>query len=314
MARHQDDTSIRLTGVIPAITTPFTEDQKLDLDSLARLIDLVITDGVDGIVVNGCTGESWAVNDAERAEIFRVSVGAAAGRVPIVAGCSGQLAEQTVEKVDQAANAGCAAAMVSPPWYIMPGQEEIEDHYDAVLARGDLPILLYNIPRRTGVQLGVDVADRLADHDRVIAIKESSKDWGILSTMIRRLSDRIDILAGYASFYGLAAITEGAAGYIDSATPVLGPRSPQFFKAAKSGDVATARRMQSDMAVLLGGFFGVGTFPAGVKAALDLLGRPGGRVRDPIRPLDQGQREQIRQSLIAAGLLDPGAIPQEGAA
>lgn len=297
-------TDLRLTGVIPAITTPFRDDQSLDLDGFSVLIDLVIGDGVDGIVVNGCTGESWAISDSERAELFRVAVDVTAGRVPIIGGCSGQLAPATRAKIDQAQAAGCVAAMVSPPWYILPGQDEIGDHYDAILADGSLPILLYNIPRRTGVQLGVDLADRLADHPRVIAIKESSKDWGILSTMIRRVGDRIDVLAGYAAYYGLAALTEGATGYIDSATPVLGRRSPAFYRAATSGDVETARRMQAEMAVLLGGFFGVGTFPAGVKAALDMLGRPGGRTRDPIRPLDRDQRDQIRTALVAAGLLE----------
>jgi len=305
---------LRLRGVMPAITTPFREDRSLDLDGLATLVDLVIADGVDGIVVNGCTGESWAIADDERAEIFKVAVDTAAGRVPVIGGCSGQLAPITLAKVAQAEKAGCAAAMVSPPWYIMMGQAEIGDYYDAVLAEGDLPILLYNIPRRTGVQLGVDVTDRLADHPRVIAIKESSKDWGILSTMIRRVSDRIDVMAGYASFYGLAAITEGAAGYVDSSTPVLGARSPAFFKAASQGDVVTARRLQGEMAELLGGFFGIGTFPAAVKAALDILGRPGGWTRDPIRPLDKGQRAQVRDSLARAGLIDaPAKLAAVGA-
>lgn len=306
--------NFRLTGVIPALTTPFHDDQSLDLDGFSLLLDQVITDGVDGVVVNGCTGESWAVTDSERAELFRVAVDVSAGRVPIVGGCSGQLAPATRAKIDQAQAAGCVAAMVSPPWYIMPGQDEIGDYYDDVLADGDLSILLYNIPRRTGVQLGVDLADRLADHPRVIAIKESSKDWGILSSMIRRVGDRIDVLAGYAAYYGLAALTEGAKGYIDSATPVLGTRSPAFYRAATSGDVATARKMQADMAVLLAGFFGVGTFPAGVKAALDMLGRPGGRTRDPIRPLDHGQRDQVRDALIDAGLLEAQGAGRQAAA
>ncbi len=292
-----------LKGVIPALTTPFAQDQSLDLDGLARLVDLVIGDGVDGVLVNGCTGESWAIGDDERARVFTTTVKAAAGRVHVVAGCSGISVADTIAKARQAEAAGCDAVMISPPWYIMLGQDEIMDHYQAVLKEVALPVMLYNIPRRTGVQLGVDAVDRLADHPKVVALKESSKDWGILSSCIRRTRDRISVLAGYASYYGLAAITEGAVGYVDSSTPVFGSRSPQFYRAARDGDVETARRIQTDMSNILADFFGLGTFPAAIKSALDLLGRPGGRTRDPIRPLTQAQRETLRLAMERSGLL-----------
>jgi len=294
----------RLKGVIPALTTPFHEDQSLDLHGLSRLIELVIGDGVDGVVVNGCTGESWAISDAERAVIFRTATDAARGRVPVIAGCSGISAPETIAKVRQAQDAGCEAVMISPPWYILMGQEEIHDHFRTVLAEIEAPVMLYNIPRRTGVQIGVDVIDRLADDPKVIAIKESSKDWGILSSVIRRVSDRISVLAGYASFYGLAAITEGAVGYVDSSTPVFGARSIRFYRSARDGDMETARRIQTEMSSILADFFGLGTFPASVKGALDLLGRPGGRTRDPIRPLNEEQRLKLRQAMIRAQLLE----------
>ena len=291
----------RLKGVIPALTTPFKADQSLDLDGLARLVDLVIGDGVDGVLVNGCTGESWALDKDERAAIFRTTVEAARGRVPVVAGCSGISAPETIAKVRQAQEAGCDTVMISPPWYILMGQEEIHDHYRTVLDAIEMPVMLYNIPRRTGVQISVDVVDRLADDAKVVAIKESSKDWGILSSMIRRVSDRISVLAGYASFYGLAAITEGAVGYVDSSTPVFGTRSVQFYRASRDGDVETARRIQTEMSSMLADFFGLGTFPASVKAALDLLGRPGGRTRDPIRPLTAAQQKTLREAMVRAG-------------
>lgn len=306
-----------LRGVIPALTTPFKGDRAaLDIEGLERLCDLVIDDGVDGLLVNGCTGESWALSDPERALVFEAGVRAARGRVPVVAGCSGISAEETIAHVRQAEAAGCDVAMISPPWYIMLGQDEIADHYDRVLAAIDLPVMLYNIPRRTGVQLGVDIVDRLADHPQVVALKESSKDWGILSSCIRRTSDRIGVFAGYASHFGLAAICEGAVGYVDSSTPVFGARSPQFFHAASTGDLETARAIQSDMAAMLSDFFGIGTFPAAIKAALDLLGRPGGRPRDPIRPLTQDQITRLARAMERAGLLGsdhPAADAADGA-
>jgi 4-hydroxy-tetrahydrodipicolinate synthase len=197
--------------------------------------------------------------------------------------------------------------MISPPWYVLPSPSEIADHYEAVLAATSLPVLLYNIPRRTGVQLPVDLIDRLADHPNVAGIKESSKDWGILSSVIRRTSDRISVFAGYASFFGLAALTEGAVGYMDSATPVFGATSPRFFRACLDGDLATARQLQNEMAAMLDKFFGLGTFPASVKASLELIGRPGGPTRPPIRPLNVEQRAMLRAAMVAANLLREAA-------
>lgn len=290
-------------GVIPALTTPFRADQSLDLDAFARLIEIVLADGVDGILVNGCTGESWALTEEERGQIFKTAVEVVGGRVPVVAGTSGVIAREAIAKVRQAEKAGCDMLMISPPWYIIPGPEEIMDHYRAVLAACELPVMLYNIPRRTGAVLTVDLVDRLADDPKVAAIKESSKDWISLSAIIRRARDRINVFAGYANLFALAAITEGAVGYVDSSTPVFGARSPQLCKAALDGDVETARRLQDEMSALNAAFFGIGTFPAGVKAALDLLGRPGGRTRDPIRPLNPMEIEKLRKSLERAGVL-----------
>ena len=106
---------------------------------------------------------------------------------------------------------------------------------------------------------------------------------------------------------GLAALTEGAVGYVDSSTPVLGKRSIEFYNAATSGDLETARRLQTNMAKLNAGFFGVGTFPAGVKVALDMLGRPGGWPRDPVKPLNAEQQNIIREVLISTGLIAENA-------
>lgn len=291
-------------GVIPALTTPFHEDASLDPEGFRELAETVVDDGVNGILVNGCTGESWALTEEERGTVFREAAAAANGRVPVVAGCSAIFADEAIAKIRQAADAGCDVAMISAPWYIMPGEEEIEDHFLKVIARSPLPVLLYNIPRRTGVPLSLKLIDRLADQDKVIGIKESSKDWGTLSAVIRMAGDRISVFAGYASFFGLAALTEGAVGYMDSGTPVFGATSTEFYKAATSGDLETARRIQAEMAAMLSSFFGLGTFPASVKASLDLIGRPGGRTRDPIRPLTPEQREQLRGIMEQAGFLD----------
>jgi 4-hydroxy-tetrahydrodipicolinate synthase len=116
------------------------------------------------------------------------------------------------------------------------------------------------------------------------------------------------VFAGFASFFGLAALTEGAVGYMDSGTPVFGATSPRFFRAAISGDLDTGRRLQIERASMLDTFFGLGTFPASVKASLERIGRPGGPGRPPIVPLDAGQRQTLRAAMIAAGFLDAGTV------
>lgn len=294
-------------GVIPALTTPFREDRSLDLDGFRRLIEHVLADGVHGLLVNGCTGESWAVSDDERAALFGAAVKQAAGRAPVVAGCGAILPDQVKAKIKQAADAGCNYVMIQPPYYVMPNLEEVGDFYRELLDYTPLPAVIYNIPRRTGVNLTVDLVDRLADHPRAAALKESSKDFLLLSEMIRRTGDRLSVFAGYASLLGLAAISHGAVGYMDSSTPVFGAKSPAFYRAASGGDLATARRLQGEMVELNNGFFGIGTFPAGVKAALDMLGRPGGWTRAPVKPLNAEQRAKIRAVLTKAGLLPAAA-------
>lgn len=294
---------VELKGVIPAITTPFGEDGSLDIDGFRKLVDLVIGDGVHGVVPNGCTGESWALTDDERAEVFKATVEVTAGRVPVVPGCGAMSSADAIHKVHQAEVAGCDAVMIQPPWYVMPSLDEIFEYYKKIIAATELPIMAYNIPRRTGICFTADFVDRLADEPRIIALKESSKDWLLLSDIIRRCKDRITILAGYAPLLGLAAITEGALGFVDSAAPVVGRLAIDFYDAAIAGDIKKARSMQAELAKINRGMFGIGTFPAANKAALDMLGRPGGWTRDPIKSLNDEQRAQVRQVLIAASLL-----------
>ena len=123
---------LELKGVVPALTTPFDEDEGLDLAGLRKLIDLVIDDGVHGVLVNGCTGESWALQDEERFEVFQTAADQASGRLPVTAGCGATSARKAIFKAHQAERAGCDAIMIQPPWYVLPGEEEIEDYYLSV--------------------------------------------------------------------------------------------------------------------------------------------------------------------------------------
>jgi len=297
---------LTLKGLVPALTTPFDQDGRLDLPGYRALVNAVLGDGVHGLLVNGCTGESWALDDAERAQVFRAAVEETRGRVPVVAGCGAMTARQARYKVGQAREAGCDAVLIQPPYYVMPGEAEVEAYFRAVAESSPLPVVVYNIPRRTGISLSTDLVDRLADVPQVVALKESSKDFLVLSDMIRRVNGRIAVMAGYMGLLGLGALSIGAAGFMDSATPVLGRKALQFYEAAIAGDLETARRLQDDMARLSAVFTRFGTFPVAVKAALDFVGRPGGFPREPLLPLTSAQHLELRAALTGLGIVAGG--------
>jgi 4-hydroxy-tetrahydrodipicolinate synthase len=297
---------LEIKGLYCALVTPFNDDQSLDEGGYRTLINLAIEDGIQGIVSAGCTGEPWSLSNDERGRLFKVAVDEAAGRIPVVGGTAGVSAREAIERVRLAEAAGCDAIMVQPPWYALPGMEEVYEYYREIIDATDLPIMLYNVPRRTGLSLTVDVVSRLADDPQVIALKESSKDWVLLSEMIRRCKDRMNIMVGYADLFGLAAFAEGAVGTVEAVFPPIAGRDyRKFCDAGISGDLETAARYQADFAKWHWALWGIGTFPAPVKAALNLLGRPGGRPRDPIKPLKPEQVDQVADVLVDMGLLTP---------
>ena len=293
---------LELKGVIPPLPTPFHEDGLIDLEGFCSLVELSIEDGVHGVIPNGSTAEPWAIKHRERAVLFEAAVAQAAGRVPVVAGVGGTTPEDAIDEVRQADDAGCDALMVNAPTYALPNQDELYDYFVAIIHATELPVMLYNNPRRTGVGLGVDLIDRLADEPRVVALKEASGNWGLHAEVIRRCADRLNVFT-HVSLMGLGAFAEGAKGYVYSGTPVLGRRSREFYDRVSACDYAAARPLQAQMAKLNSAFFGIGTFPAGLKAALDLVGRPGGFPRPPIKALSEDQRAEVRAVLVEAGVL-----------
>ena len=304
---------IELKGLLLAITTPFKDDLSLDVEGFGRLVEQSIDDGMQGLVVAGCTGEPWALNETERKSLFEIAVKRNKGRVPIVGGASGIDAKEAIARVRLAEAAGCDAVMVHAPWYVVPGPEELFDYFKEVVDASKLPVMIYNIPRRLGVGLSVDLVDRLADEEKVVALKESSKDWMVLSEMIRRCKDRMNVLVGYADTLGLGGIAEGSAGTVDAVFPALMGRTyRKFIDAALAGDMATARPLQADFAKWHREMWGIGTFPAALKAAINMIGRAGGRPRPPLRPLNAQQSEQVRKVLTNMGLLSAGAARRAG--
>ncbi len=172
-----DRTSVDWTGPMPALTTPFRDDFTIDEEAFASNVDRLFEAGATGMVVAGCTGEFWALTLAERARLARTAVSAGRGRGPVIVGTGAIREGEVVDQIHAAKEAGADGALVLPPYFVHLSDHELSRHFETVDAQSVLPLVLYNIPGNAGNAIGPALADRLADLDRVVAIKESGGDW-----------------------------------------------------------------------------------------------------------------------------------------
>ncbi|MFO7867437.1 MAG: 4-hydroxy-tetrahydrodipicolinate synthase [Candidatus Aminicenantes bacterium] len=293
-------------GSFAAVVTPFKENEDLDEDAFCENIELLINEGVYGVVVSGCTGESWALSDEEKMKIFSLAVEQANGRVVTIGGVGETTAKNTIKLAAYTKEVGMDGAMIHPPARIIPSPREIIAFYQDISDSVDIPILLYNILKRQSVELTVDLVDRLADIKNVAAIKESSNDFERVMEVVERAGDRIQVFTGHSAQRGVPAILMGAKGWVGSLEPqVMGKESIEMYDLVTNGDLEKAKKTQYRCMVLnnkLGGGK-TGTFPAFVKYGMNLRGRPGGFPRKPILPLTSQQKEQVRTVLQELNLL-----------
>ncbi|MDR7555490.1 MAG: dihydrodipicolinate synthase family protein [Armatimonadota bacterium] len=304
MDRH----SVTWEGNFNAVVTPFAADGSVDAEKFVRNLTLLIDEGIDGLVVTGCTGEFWALDRRERIELYRLAVATAAGRVPVICGTSAIRTSEVIELSRAAETAGAQGVMITPPFYALPSPREIAAHYQTISDQIGLPILVYNIPKRQAVGIGPELLQRLADVDKVVAIKQSAPSFDDVTQAVALVGDRIRIFAGHSVTRGFPAIAMGCDGYVSSVEPqVMGREAIELFRLSRRGDVAAARALQYRCIALDEAIHGVGTFPASLKAAMNLVGRPGGYPREPLLPLTAEEQQRLERVLTALGLL--AAVP-----
>lgn len=285
-------------GSYVAVVTPFADDGAIDEPAFRSNIEFLLAEGADGIVVSGCTGESWALSPDERVRLFRAAVETVRGRVPVIAGTGGVATDGVVELSRRAKDAGAAGVMVLPPYYCMAGRREVIEHYRAISDGARHPILLYNIPRRTGFNLSPEVLDEIVGIDWVVAIKESSNDFIQTETTIHTVGDRISVFTGHSAERGVPAVLMGAKGYVSSMeSQIMGAEAIQMYDRVREGRLDEARETQLRTLALDQAMRRVGTFPANLKTAMTVLGRPAGVPRRPLLPLTAQEIEQVRQLL-----------------
>ncbi|MFE8943224.1 4-hydroxy-tetrahydrodipicolinate synthase [Streptomyces sp. NPDC007856] len=268
-----------------AMITPFTEDGALDLDGARKLAAWLVAEGCDGLVLNGTTGESPTTTDAEKTELVTAVREAVGDRVSLVAGVGSADTRHTVELALAAEQAGADGVLVVTPYYSRPPQQAVEAHFRAVADASGLPVMLYDIPGRTGTRIEPDTIIRLAAHPRIVAVKDCSYDF--LGT--QKVLAHTD-LAYYAGCdeHVLALYAVGAAGCVSTVANAVPGRIAAILDAFDAGGTARAAELQLRATPLIEAMMGAG-LPGTVtaKALLARLGLPAGPVRAPLLPADQ---------------------------
>jgi 4-hydroxy-tetrahydrodipicolinate synthase len=300
-----DRNDINWEGTYPALVTPFTRDGQVDEQAFRQNIELLIQDGVHGVIVTGHTGEFWALTPKQLRSLFFAAVDQVKGRVTVIGGTTAISTAKVIELTSYAHESGMDGVMFTPPYYVLPTPDDTFKHFEAVSNAVDIPILLYNIPHVTGVHITPDLALRLADIDNVVAIKESTLEFMPTVNMIMTVSDRLRIFAGYTAIRGLPALAMGVDAFVSvTDTQVMGKEGVDLYYASKAGRIEEARRIQYRcirLQTVLGQVNG--TFPAPLKAAMNLVGRPGGYPADPASPIAEDQIPKLRKVLTELGIL-----------
>ncbi|MGQ0608723.1 MAG: 4-hydroxy-tetrahydrodipicolinate synthase [Chloroflexota bacterium] len=308
----------RLTGAFTALVSPFTPDGELDEDAFRRLLARQVAAGISGLVPCGTTGESPTLSRAERERLIAttVEVAAAAGRgsrPTVVAGTGTNDTRATIDATRRAAQLGADLALVVAPYYNRPNQAMLEAHYRGVADEGDLPIVVYNVPSRTASNVEAATLLRLAEHPRIVGVKEASNSLDQIALICRERPAGFAVLAG-DDVWTLPVIALGGDGVVSVASNEIPAEMQALCATALAGDWGAARAVQHRWLPLFRANFAGAPNPVPVKAALCLMGLASDMVRRPLLALDAAERAGLEAVLRAAGLVSAAAAPQPAAA
>jgi 4-hydroxy-tetrahydrodipicolinate synthase len=309
IARTQISSRPALHGALTALVTPFAPDGTVDETAFRRLVRWQVLAGIDGLVPCGTTGEAPTLSEVERDRLIAITVEVVAerpsrGRVAVVAGTGTNDTAATIRATRRAADLGADAALVVTPYYNRPDQRMLLAHFRAVADDGGLPIVVYNVPSRTGTNVDADTFLRLAEHPAVVAVKEASGNLEQIARICRERPRDVAVLAGDDA-WTLPVLVLGGDGVVSVASNEIPSEMTALCAAGRAGDWETARRHHERWLPLFLANFRGGPNPVPAKAALAMMGiLETDAVRAPLLPLDTGPREQLAEILHAAGLVE----------
>ena len=288
------------TGSMVALVTPF-RDGKVDWQSLESLIEFHIENGTHGIVPCGTTGESATLTHEEHEAVIKTAVKAANQRVPVIAGTGSNSTAEAVRLTRAAEEFGADGALMISPYYNRPTQEGIYQHYKKVASEVGIPIIVYNIPGRTGSKIEPETLARLAEIDNIAGVKEATGSVDQAIDVIRLCGDRLAVYSGEDSLiFSLMAL--GGKGVISTVANVVPKETAELAEACLKGDWEKSRSLQFELIPLIRSVF-IETNPIPVKTALSLLGKCRGDLRLPLTPMAEGNLKKLQQAMTEFGLI-----------
>ena len=291
-----------LGEVLTATVTPFRDDGSVDLDRYRELCAYLVDNGSDGVVVNGTTGEAATLSEEERFSLVETALDAVGDRATVVAGTGTNATAQSIRLTEQATEAGAHAVLVVTPYYNKPPQRGIVEHFRAVAASTDLPVVAYNIPGRAVINIEPETMAKLAEIPNVTAVKQSNAD---LEQARAILALGLELYAGDDNIV-LPFVELGGRGGICVHTHVVGPQVKELIARVRAGDLEGARRLDEELAPAYE-LIGVVVGPIQIKAALNMLGHEVGGLRLPLVEATDDERARIRDCLARLGVLEPAA-------
>jgi 4-hydroxy-tetrahydrodipicolinate synthase len=299
----------QLRGCGTALVTPFTRSGEIDEAALRRLVELQIEGGVDFLVACGTTGESVTMSDEEQARVDELSIEAAAGRVPVVAGAGGYNTREVIERIHRYTELGADAILSVTPYYNKPTQEGLYQHYCAIAEASQLPIILYNVPGRTGCNMEPATVARLAELKKIIGTKEASGNISQIGEIASLVDSSFKIFAGDDSVV-LPVAALGGVGVISVASNLVPRRVSDLAHACLAGRFEEARALNRELTPLFKVLF-IESNPIPIKAAMALAGMIEEVYRLPLVPLSETSRAKLKQVLLSMGIITE-AVRQAG--
>ena len=282
-----------------AMITPFNKSGEIDWAGVEKLASHLISTGHDGLVLNGTTGEAPTTSDDEKDEIIKVVRKAVGSNIKLIAGAGNNETSHSVEQAKRAAKAGADALLVVTPYYNKPPQAGVAAHFTAMADATDLPVVMYDIPGRTGIEIESDTIVKLFEHPRIVALKDAKGNVAATSWVIKRCG--IPVYSG-DDILNLPLFSVGAVGVISVCAHTVGKEMRQMIDAWFAGDAKGALEVhQKLLPVFTGTFRTQGAILT--KAALNMMGLPGGFTRLPLVDATEAQKVQLREDLLAGGVL-----------